>query len=210
MYRTSFLTMAATALCLAIALPSPAPAYADGITVYKCRTPQGAVIYQGTPCPRDQQQQTVQLEDKGPASSPLPEPPATPASAPSAGVVPSPALEPRTPPSVMYRCVRATDQTTYLSNNGNPQPYYVPLAMTGMLPTPPGRITLGLKPNAAMVASQYVLVQDQCAPMTPQDTCSTLRDQYDENERKLSRAFKSDQPPLLQREKELLAELSHC
>jgi hypothetical protein len=117
---------------------------------------------------------------------------------------------PRTPPSTLYRCVRATDQTTYLSSNGNPQPYYVPLAMTGMLPTSLGRIAPRVKPNAAMVASQYVLVQDQCAPMTPQDTCATLRDQYDENERKLSRAFKSDQPPLLQREKELLAELSHC
>ena len=42
------------------------------------------------------------------------------------------------------------------------------------------------------------------------DTCATLRDQYDKNERALSRAFKSDQPPLLQREKELLAQLSHC
>jgi hypothetical protein len=210
MNRTNFQAIAAAFLSLAIGLQPPAPAYADSVTVYKCRTLKGAVVYQGTACPRDQQQQTMQLEDDGPASSPLPETLAAPAGAPSAGVVAAPAPEPRTPPSLMYRCVRATDQTTYLSNHGNPQPYYAPLAMTGMLPTPPGRITLGLKPNAAMVASQYVLVQDQCSPMTPQDTCSTLRDQYDETERKLSRAFKSDQPPLLQREKELLAELSHC
>lgn len=110
----------------------------------------------------------------------------------------------------MYRCSRATDRTTYLSSNGNPQPYYAPLAMTGIVPTPLGHVTPGAKPNAAMIASHYVLMQDQCVPMTPQDTCSTLRDQYDENERKLSRAFKSDQPPLLQREKELLTQLDHC
>lgn len=110
----------------------------------------------------------------------------------------------------MYRCTRATDQTTYLSSNGNPQPYYAPLAMTGMLPTSLGPVMPGVKPNAAMVASQYVLMQDQCAPMSSHDTCATLRDQYDETERKLSRAFKSDQPPLRRREKELLAQLSHC
>ncbi|GLQ92713.1 hypothetical protein GCM10007901_16640 [Dyella acidisoli] len=110
----------------------------------------------------------------------------------------------------MYRCARATDHTTYLSSNGNPQPYYAPLAMTGIVPTPLGHITPGVKANAAMIASNYVLMQDQCEPLTQQDTCATLRDQYDDNERKLSRAFKADQPTLQQREKELLAELSHC
>jgi hypothetical protein len=210
MNRIGLLVTVAAALSLMIGLPLPAPVRADSVTVYKCRTPQGGLIYQGTPCVAGQQQQTVQLDDNGPTSSPLPVSP--PSSAPTAStpVTPAPTPMPRTPPSTLYRCVRATDQTTYLSSNGNPQPYYVPLAMTGMLPTSLGRIAPRVKPNAAMVASQYVLVQDQCAPMTPQDTCATLRDQYDENERKLSRAFKSDQPPLLQREKELLAELSHC
>lgn len=111
----------------------------------------------------------------------------------------------------MYRCYRATDHASYLSNHGNPPPYYAPLAMTGIIPTPLGHIAPGrVQPNAAMIASHYVLVQDQCVPMTPEDTCSALRDQYNENEQKLSRAFKSDQPPLLEREKALLAQLSHC
>lgn len=184
------------------------PARADSLTVYKCRTAQGQLIYQGTPCARDQQQQAMQLDDNGPAASPLPEPPSPTPHVTVAPTTPAPLL--RTPPSTMYRCARATDHTTYLSSNGNPQPYYAPIAMTGMLPTPLGHITPGVKPNAAMIASNYVLVQDQCEPMTPQDTCSTLRDQYDENERKLSRAFKADQPALQQREKDLLAELSHC
>lgn len=112
---------------------------------------------------------------------------------------------------MMYRCYRATDRSSYLSRNGNPPPYYAPLAITGLIPIPLGNIASGrVQANAATIASHYVLMQDQCVPMTPADTCSALRDEYDENERKLSRAFKSDQPPLLKREKQLLAQLSHC
>jgi len=196
-------------LVLLLGLPLPAPVRAQTLTVYKCHATNGQLIYQGTPCARDQRQQTMELDDSGPTSSPLPPPPnSAPSHAPATPTAP-PAL-PRTPPSVMYRCARATDRTTYLSSNGNPQPYYAPIAMTGMLPTPLGHPAPRAAPNAAMIASSYVLVQDQCEPLTPQDTCATLRDQYDENERKLSRAFKADQPALLQREKELTAELSHC
>ncbi|HUA80538.1 MAG TPA: DUF4124 domain-containing protein [Dyella sp.] len=197
------------ALLLIAGLYGPSRTYAQSLTVYKCRTAQGQLIYQGTPCKQGQQQQTMQLDDNGPTASPLPESSSAP---PPLAAAPPPAPAPvsHTPPSTMFRCARATDRTTYLSSNGNPQPYYAPLAMTGMIPTPLGHIAPGVKPNAAMIASHYVLVQDQCEPMTPQDTCSTLRDQYDENERKLSRAFKSDQPPLLERERELLAQLKHC
>lgn len=195
------------ALMLVAILPAPTTR-ADSLTVYKCRTAQGQLIYQGTPCARNQQQQAMQLDDNGPVSSPLPE---SPAPAPRVANAPAkPAPLPRTPPSTMYRCARATDRTTYLSSNGNPQTYYVPIAMAGILPTPLGHVTPHAKANAAMIASNYVQVQDQCEPMSPQDTCSTLRDQYDENEHKLSRAFKADQPALQQREQALLAELSHC
>lgn len=113
----------------------------------------------------------------------------------------------------MYRCINAVNGNSYFSSNGNPQPYYAPLAVTGIIPTPlgqtyapPGRAAA----TAATIASHYVQVQDSCQAMTPEDTCSQLRSDYDENERKLSRAFKSDQPPLLRRESELLAQLSHC
>jgi hypothetical protein len=205
MNRASVLAMLTAALLLH---GLPGLLRADTLTIYKCRTAQGQLIYQGSPCVHGQQQQTMQLEDHGPASSPLPEAPNPQPRLTSTPAAPAPL--PRMPPSTMYRCSRATDRTTYLSSNGNPPPYYVPIAITGMLPTPLGHITPGIKPNAGMVASNYVQVQDQCEPMTPQDTCSTLRDQYDENERKLSRAFKAEQPALQQREKELLAELSHC
>ena len=46
--------------------------------------------------------------------------------------------------------------------------------------------------------------------MTVHDTCSALRDQYNEVERKLSRAFKADQPALQQQEGDLQNQLNHC
>ncbi|GLQ49125.1 DUF4124 domain-containing protein [Dyella flava] len=189
----------------------PLPARADTTTVYKCSSPQGQVIYQGTPCTRNQQQQTMQLENGEPVSSPLP---ASPGSTTSiAAKAPAPPALPSTPPSLMYRCINAVNGNSYFSSNGNPQPYYAPLAVTGIIPTPlgqtyapPGRGA----PTAATIASHYVLVHDSCQAMTAEDTCSELRNEYDENERKLSRAFKSDQPPLLQRESDLIAQLNHC
>ena len=209
MIRLCALVVLMALLALALELPMLTPVRAETTTAYKCRTASGQLIYQGTPCARGQQQQTMALDDNGPTSSPLPAAPNTSSPhATAAQMTPVPA--PSTPLSVMYRCTRATDRTTYLSNNGNPQPYYAPLAMTGILPSPLGHFTPGVKPNAAMISSNYVLVQDQCEPLSPQDTCDTLRDQYNENERKLSRAFKADQPALQQREKALLAELSHC
>ncbi|WP_158545127.1 DUF4124 domain-containing protein [Dyella monticola] len=209
MTRASLHLLLPGAVLFALALQIHAPpARADTLTVYKCRTPQGQVIFQGTPCARGQQQQTMEVDADASEASPPPAPSTpTPQTPQAMAMAPPP---PPTPPTTLYRCVRATDQTTYESHDGNPQPYYAPLAMTGIVPTPLGHITPGLKANAAMVASHYVLVQDHCAPMTVHDTCASLRDQYDENERNLSRAFKSDQPPLLEREKELLGQLSHC
>ncbi|RUL64361.1 DUF4124 domain-containing protein [Dyella dinghuensis] len=178
------------------------------VTAYKCISAQGQVTYQGAPCKHDQKQQTLQLDDNEPGTPPAQadendtqQTAATPAPRPPV---------PTTPPSLMYRCTRATDGKTYLSNNGNPAPYYAPLAMTGIIPTPLGQTSPRVTANAAMVASHYTQVQDQCQPMSPQDTCSELRSQYDDTEKKLSRAFKSDQLALQQRESELLAELSHC
>lgn len=113
----------------------------------------------------------------------------------------------------MYRCINAVNGNSYLSSNGNPAPYYAPLAVTGIVPVPLGQTYAPAGRGAATsatIASHYVQVQDTCQAMTPEDICSELRSQYDENERKLSRAFKSDQPPLFERESKLLAQLKHC
>lgn len=186
----------------------PARAQDNTVTAYKCTSAQGQVTYQGTPCKHDQKQQTLQLDDNEPGSPP-PRDVDSDTQPPAARPSPRPPVL-QTPPPVMYSCTRVTDGKTYLSNNGNPAPYYAPLAMTGIIPTPLGQISPHVAANAAMIASHYTLVQDQCQPMSPQDTCSELRSEYDDNEKKLSRAFQSDLPALQQRESELLAELSHC
>lgn len=113
----------------------------------------------------------------------------------------------------MYRCINAVNGNSYLSSTGNPAPYYAPLAVTGIIPVPLGQTYVPAgrgAATAATIGSHYVQVQDTCQALTPEDTCSELRSQYDENESKLSRAFKSDQPPLLERESTLLAQLKHC
>jgi hypothetical protein len=199
-------------MLLLLELQPAASARADTTAVYKCTSVQGQVIYQAAPCAQGQQQQTMQLQNNGPASSPLPE--AVDTTPPSPAKTPPPApSEPRTAPAPMYRCINAVNGNNYFSSNGNPQPYYAPLAVTGMIPVPLGQSYAPAGHGAATsatIASNYVLVQDTCRAMTPEDTCSELRTQYDENERKLSRAFKSDEAPLLQRESELLAQLKHC
>jgi hypothetical protein len=211
MNRFGALALLLAALLLA-GLHLSASAHTDTTTVYKCSSAQGKVIYQGTPCASGQQQQTMQLQNDGPASSPSPAPAPLDAPSKATAATPSPSL-PHTPPSPMYRCINAINGNSYFSSNGNPPPYYAPLAVSGIIPTPLGQTYASPgrgAPTAATVASHYVQVQDSCQPMTPQDTCAQLRDDYDEVERKLSRAFKSDQPPLLQRESELRAQLSHC
>jgi len=179
-------------------------------TAYKCIAANGAVTYQGTPCAHGQRQQVLQLSDDAPAA-PSSSPPIDKVSSVATVPPPAPPRPPSAPLPQLYRCTRATDGKPYISSNGHPPPYYAPLAMTGIVPTPIGQNYGGrVSPNAAMIASHYTQVQDQCQAMTPQDTCSTLRDEYDENEKKLQRAFKSDQPPLLKRESELLAQLQQC
>jgi hypothetical protein len=67
-----------------------------------------------------------------------------------------------------------------------------------------GRISAGL------VASNYVWVRDPRRPLSVPETCSELREEQEQNARKLQRAFKSDRPPLQRRDDELQAQLTHC
>ena len=197
----------------ALGLSAQAPA---ATSVYKCTDARGQTSYQDAPCSHTQRQQRISLQDQAPATTANDEAPAPPASAaPPAPSAPLPRM-PAAPPPTMYGCVRATDGKPYLSSNGNPPPYLAPLAMLDILPSSLsqtyGAANLASKPRptAGMVGGNFTQVQDQCRELTRQETCNALRDAYDENAHKLQHAFKSDQPPLEQRDAELRAQLAGC
>jgi Domain of unknown function (DUF4124) len=195
---------------------------ATAATVYQCTAANGRVIYQDKPCPGTQRQQTLQLDDAQPVTRPPPAPALAATVAADTAPPPEP-VEAPPPLPLMYTCISATDGKTYLSDNGDPQPYQVPYGIlgAGSLPLsqvygPPnsagasapelnrGRIKPGL------IANYFVWVQDQCRELTPQETCHALREDLDATETKLRRAFKSDQPPLEKREQALRAQLRGC
>lgn len=202
-------------LLLIISLPVTAG------TVYKCSDGHGHVSFQEERCASAMKQETLQLSDAVAAPSPMPAAPASPAP-----VVDKPAPEPsapRVPLTQMYRCMHAVDGSLYVSSNGHPRPFLAPLGMLGTLPESlsdaygqPGGAGISApeanrgRVSSSLVAGSYTQVQDQCRPMRVPEICDWLDDQNEANERKLQRAFKSDQPPLLKRETELRGQLSNC
>lgn len=183
-------------------------------TVYRCTGAHGEASYQATPCPGAQRQRQLTLDAP-------PQPPPVPALAPAAGAPPAIAEAPAPPPPAaapiptLYQCMRATDGKTYASTTGAPPGYYAPLGIVGVPTSLAQQYNAANhmgrdQPNAAMVSGYYTWVQDRCRAMSPQEVCATLRKDWAENERKLGRAFKSDQPPLLSREAELRAQLRGC
>lgn len=191
-------------------------------TVYKCRSADGREVYQDVPCPRQQSQQVLQLPNDRPRPA---GPPAqagqTPPPAAAAPSLPRPM--PGTPLTPLYRCLRAVDGSSYVSSNGQPQPFLAPLGMLGALPTSlseaygqPGQAGISApeanrgRVTSGLVASNYVRVQDQCRPLSVPEICDELRVEQEQNARKLQKAFKSDRPPLQRRDDELRAQLTNC
>jgi hypothetical protein len=208
-----------SALLLLLAVTST-PAAAG--TVYKCSGTDGRVIYQDTPCAKTQRQQTLQLPDDTTAPSPPASATARPDSPPPVAT-PSPPSTPGVPPVQLYQCRHAVDGSLYVSRNGRPPPFRAPLGMLGALSTPLGEVYgspnhAGIsapeanrgRVGAGLVANNYVWVQDQCRPLSVPEICSELRDEQEQNARKLQRAFKSDRPPLQRRDDELQAQLARC
>jgi hypothetical protein len=199
----------------------PVPAMAG--TAYKCTAANGAVVYQDAPCAKGQRQEMLDLpQDLGPAPTPPTSVFDPGAKAPTTRPAPMPSA-PAAPLPAMFVCLKATDSKSYLSENGDPQPYLVPFGILGAAPRPlsqvygPGggggasapELNRG-KTNPNLVGNNFVWVQDQCRPLSFSETCSALRDAYDDVEQKLRRAFKSDQPPLEKRERQLLSQLTQC
>ncbi|TAM17359.1 MAG: DUF4124 domain-containing protein, partial [Rhodanobacter sp.] len=173
---------------LFLLLLSVAPA-AAGTTVYKCTGHDGKVSYQGMPCSAMQRQKTLTLRDRQPTPAPAPAAPVadTPAPAPAIAAPPPPPSRPAAPLPLMYRCVRATDGTTYLSS-GQPAPYLAPLGMLGIVPSSLAQTYSGAnhmghgKVTAGLVANNYTWVQDRCRELSPSETCQALHDDWDANE----------------------------
>ena len=191
-------------------------------TVYKC-VAGGQTIYQQTPCARNQQQQTIQLQDSAPADgrvAPMPEAPAPRA---DEAAPPSPAVL-TAPPPVLFACTRATDGTSYTSSNGNPEPYLAPFGVLGAVDQPIAdvygsrnaavasapELNRGRGNAAAVATSNYVWVQDQCRQLGPGEACRALRDDAEANQRKIRNAFKSERPPLEAKDAQLQAQLRGC
>jgi hypothetical protein len=207
---------------LAVALLA-APTAVPAGDVYKCVDAAGHVAYQDSPCPSRQRQQVVRLPDvppPGDVRAPAPPPPAP---APAATVAVSPPV-PVAPPPQLYACVRATDGKPYIDRNGEPRPYLAPLGMLGVFQAPLAEVYGGrggarrgmsapeLAPHASpgLIGSNYTWVQDSCRPLSVEETCAELQHQYDANQHALRNAFKTDQPPLLQREADLEKQLAGC
>jgi len=203
---------------LLLLLPTSAMAGA----AYKCTAAKGTVIYQDVPCAKGQRQETLDLpQDLGPP----PSAPSTPDSGEQTAAAPPAAApsKPVAPLPTMFVCLKATDGKSYISAKGDPQPYLVPFGILGAAPQPLAQVygagggggasapelNRG-KINPNLVGNNFVWVRDQCRPLSASETCSALRDDYDDVESKLGRAFKSDRPPLEKRETKLLAQLASC
>lgn len=201
-----------------------APCIAAAATIYKCTLQDGAVTYQGKPCPAHQRQSTMEFSD-APIVTPAP-PPIVAASkpTPAAMVAPAPVASPPPPLPTMYACTTYDGEKKYLSDT-LPAPYPVPLGALGY----PGqsldqsygeRNRIGLSaPEAArkptigpgpLIANARVVVRDHCVPAPRSQVCDELRRRFDANHAKLRMAFPSEKAPFQQREDTLNAELKGC
>ena len=218
-------------LLLALAvLALGACASASAQTVYKCSGAHGQLIFQDAPCAKDLHQRVLHLHVPAPppgvsaASSPV-SAPAAPAPAPTVAAAPAaaPARTYRIPQ--LYQCVRATDGKAYVSRNGHPPAYRVPLGILGAFQMPlaqtyggpdatrraasdptlaHGRITPGL------VAGHYTWVRDRCRPMRVDEICAHLGRRLEQTESAIDKAFQSDRPPLQRKADTLRSEMAGC
>lgn len=215
--RTQHIVM----FCLLALLPATTVMAAQ---IYKCVGTGGRVSFQDQPCARQQQQQVLH-DNSSSAAVVAPAPPAPEDTAPTPARSTSPPPQPAVPVNLLFRCVHATDGKTYVSRDGNPRPYLVPLGVIGgAAPLPLAQVYGGtdgaragisapeLAPHAspALIASNYTRVQDRCWQLDAQQTCVALQKKYDANEDKLRNAFDSDKPPLLKRETQLHREMTGC
>lgn len=207
-------------VCLLALLPATPIVAAQ---IYKCVGTDGRVSFQDTPCARQQQQQVLHDNNSPAAAASVPAP--VQRDAPTPPRSPPASRPPPIPITLLFRCVRATDGKTYISGDGNPRPYRVPLGMIGGMGQLPLSQVYGgthaasagisapeLAPHAsaALIGSNFTRVQDRCWQLNVQQTCVALQEQHDANAKKLRNAFDSDKPPLRKREAQLNRQMAGC
>ena len=147
---------------------------------------------------------------------------APPPPAPQPAAAPPP---PRQPLPPLWLCTNAEDGKQYISRDGVTQQRLVPLGVMGypgkslasaygpggIGVSAPGmrQIPIDTSPQAA-VAGDYITIQDQCEQATREQTCTYLRQQYDQVHEKLRGAFKDEQSVLQPQADELDAQLDGC
>jgi len=193
--------------------------------VYRCTTSDGSVAYQDRPCAQGQRQMVVNVPSR--ASPGYVPPPvatvATPPVADASALPPAVYVPPPSPLPVMYACVGAVNGKRYLTRQP-PPPYLAPLGVMGYPPQTlseaygaPGGAgmsapELAPKPRIGRpsIASAMTEVEDTCMPAPKAEVCALVQREYDENHRKLRMAMRNEQPPLVQRERELQDQLRNC
>ncbi len=150
----------------------------QGMTIYRCVDPSGAVTLQNdVPCPKGSQQ-TVRKVDALPALPTLPPPAPAPAprpSTPTPAVAPPPAVAPsaplvRMPPPPLFRC-RTWDERDYLGDTAEPPATCVPLPTVGI----DGSTTLA-------AGSACEMRQDACVAVPAEQLCAAWKKRVDEAE----------------------------
>lgn len=150
----------------------------QGMTIYRCVDPSGAVTLQNdVPCPKGSQQ-TVRKVDAlpalptlpppAPAAAPKPAPP-SPVVAPPPAVVPSAPLV-RAPPPPLFQC-RTWDERDYLGDTAEPPATCVPLPTVGI----DGSTTLA-------AGSACEMRQDACVAVPAEHLCLAWKKRVDEAE----------------------------
>ncbi len=116
-------------LSMGLVLSCAAPLRAQNVLIYRCVAGDGSLTLRDSPCDDGERQDTRSMlrpQDPPPSPEPAPSPPQAPAAAPQREVQ----VVYRAPPRPMYEC-RTSDGDTYVSDEGEGNPRWVPLWTLG-------------------------------------------------------------------------------
>ncbi len=200
---------------------SAAPLQAEEVLIYRCVATDGSLTLRDSPCEEGERQDArsmVRPQDPPPRPErPVPAPAAAPAPADRREVE----VVYRTPPRPMYEC-RSNDGDTYVSDNDEGNPRWVPLWTLGYptwtgrharATTPPRPPQAGTRPGGPqpprpvgpghagrpaypVAHAGGTWVRDSCHPLPQQEICSRLNDRRWEILRRYNSANQSERREL--------------